>query len=59
MLQALLLAVGVMNLKAMAALTVAIAIERTLAFPVFWTRLTGGLLIAIGTFMLVGATVLR
>jgi predicted metal-binding membrane protein len=55
-LMAVLLAAGVMNLKAMVALTAAIGIERIRSIPVFAARLTGAVIIVIGMFMIVHAS---
>jgi predicted metal-binding membrane protein len=55
-LMAVLLAAGLMNLKAMVALTAAIGIERIRSIPVFAARLTGAIIIAIGMFMIVHAS---
>jgi predicted metal-binding membrane protein len=55
-LMAVLLAAGVMNLKAMVAVTAAIGIERIRSTPVFAVQLTGAAIIAIGMFMIVHAT---
>jgi predicted metal-binding membrane protein len=55
-LMAVLLAAGLMNLKAMVALTAAIGIERIRSIPVFAAWLTGMVIIAIGTFMIVHAS---
>ena len=55
-LMAVLLAAGLMNLKAMVALTAAIGIERIRSIPVFAAWLTGALIIAIGMFMIVHAS---
>jgi predicted metal-binding membrane protein len=55
-LMAVLLASGVMNLKAMAALTVAISVERIRSIPVYTVWLTGAVIIAIGMSMIAHAT---
>lgn len=55
-LMAVLLAAGSMNLKAMAALTAAIGIERIRSIPVLAARFTGAVIIAIGMFMIVHAS---
>jgi predicted metal-binding membrane protein len=55
-LMAVLLASGVMNLKAMAALTAAISVERIRSIPVCTVWLMGAALIAIGMSMIANAT---
>jgi predicted metal-binding membrane protein len=55
-LMAVLLVSGVMNLNAMAALTVAISVERIPFIPVCAVRLMGAVIIAIGTSMIARAT---